>query len=95
MLYCRECREFVGKMRKSSEANAGVTAGPSFGADYSPSAEIQTANSSLRKAHELENGMHMREAAEVYAHLGLETEVRRVEDFIAEHPEAVKEIPDD
>ena len=95
MLYCPECREFVGRMSKSSEAGAGVPAGPSFGADYSPSLDIQTANSSLRKAHELEHEMHMREAVEVYAHLGLEADVRRVEDFIAEHPEAVKEIPDD
>jgi len=65
------------------------------GSDLSLSREVLDANSSLARARDFERTEHFREAARVYAGLGLADEAERMEHAISEHPTGGREFPDD
>jgi hypothetical protein len=65
------------------------------GMDLSPSSEVIEANRSLDTAHAFEQTEHFREAARLYAQLGLEDEVERMEEAMAAHPSGGRDLPED
>jgi hypothetical protein len=97
LLYCPECRKFVGRISSPTSASgAGHTLLPQLsGSDLSPSGEILDANSSLERARDFEKAEHFREAARLYAGLGLVSEAERMEHAISEHPTGGRELPED
>jgi len=97
LLYCPECRKFVGRISSRAEiSGAGHALLPQLtGSDFSPSRQVIDGNSSLDRARDFEKTEHFREAARLYAGLGLSDEAERMEHAISEHPTGGRELPED
>ena len=87
LLFCDHCGKFVGKVAKTGEPPVVGEVASQFGRlEFAPAPAVVAANDALKRAREFEKRERFREAAQLYEHLGLDDDLRRMKSAIERTP---------